>query len=445
MVRLSFLKNPPIIISIGGSLIVPNGGIDTKFLSQLNEFIRKHVKKGRRFFLVAGGGKTARHYRDAGKAVIGDITEEDLDWLGIHSTRLNAHLLRTIFKDIAHPRIIENYDKKITKLKEPIVIAAGWKPGWSTDYDAVILARDYGGKLIINLTNVDWVYDKDPRKHKDAKPIKRLTWEEMEEIVGTEWKPGINAPFDPVAVQLAKKLGLTVIVTNGHDFKNLDRILEGETFKGTVIMPFRIDPSFYDRDYYMGKKGEYKLRYVQPFFFKIFQHLANLYRALIIKLWLKPKKCLDVGCGTGYLVKYLRKLGIDAYGVEISQHALDLAPDEVKPFLSKADIVNLPFEDNSFDVVITFDVLEHLERSKIKKAVKETIRVSSKYILHKIYTTENIWITLTHGHDPSHLSVFPKKFWQNLFSSFENVSILKKGIFKLPSFFETIFLLKKKV
>ena len=104
-------KEPPIVLSIGGSLIVTKNGIDTEFLKNLNIFIRQYVKQGRRFFLVAGGGTAARHYRDAGKAVIGDMSDEDLDWLGIHATRLNAHLLRTIFEDIAHPRIIENYER----------------------------------------------------------------------------------------------------------------------------------------------------------------------------------------------------------------------------------------------------------------------------------------------------------------------------------------------
>ena len=168
-------KEPPIVLSIGGSLIVPKTGIDTTFLKDLNECIRHYVKQGRRFFLVAGGGVTARHYRDAGKTVIGDMTDEDLDWLGIHATRLNAHLLRTIFEDIAHPRIIENYEKKLQDWEEPIVIGAGWKPGWSTDYDAVILARDYGANLIINLSNIYYVYDKDPNQFSDAKAIKKLT------------------------------------------------------------------------------------------------------------------------------------------------------------------------------------------------------------------------------------------------------------------------------
>jgi len=432
-----FKKNePPIIISVGGSLIVPNGGINTKFLSSFNRFIRKYVAQGKRFFLVAGGGKIARHYRDGAKAVVGNITDEDLDWLAIHTTRVNAHLLRTIFRDIAHPRIIENYNKKLFRWKEPVVIGAGWKPGWSTDYDAVILARDYGGKTIINLSNTYWVYDKDPKKFKDAKPIEKITWEEMEKIVGDRWTPGLSTPFDPIATKLAKNLKLTVITTNGTDFRNLERLMDGDSFKGTVIMPYRIDASFYDRAYYKGKKGEYR--------FNIFDDLTNFYRALMIKIFLKPKNALDVGCGTGKLVFWLRFFGIDAFGIEISKDALELADKKIKPFLKSGDITKIPYAENNFDLVLTYDVLEHIERSKIKKAISETIRVSKRYIFHKIYTQENQWINLTHGDDFSHISVFSKKYWQKIFSAFNDVVVLKRSIFHLPSFFETIFLLKKK-
>lgn len=437
-------KEPPIIISIGGSLLVPNGEINIKFLSRLNKFIREQVAKGRRFFLVAGGGMIARRYRDAGKAVVGTMTDEDLDWLGIHSTRLNAHLLRTIFQDIAHPKIIDNYDEKIIRWKEPVVIGSGWKPGWSTDYDAVVLARDYKGSVIINLSDIDWIYDKDPNKNKDAKIIKKLTWEEMEKLVGTKWSPGINAPFDPVAAQLAKKLNLTVIVANGADFKNLENIVDGEAFKGTVIMPFNIDAGFYDREYYAGKKGEYRLGYIESFIGKIIHNFINFYRALLIKLFLNPKNCLDVGCGTGKLVRWLKFFGIEASGIEISKEALTIIDTNVKPFIKYGDIAKIPYKDEQFDLVVSYDVMEHLERSKIRKAAEETIRVSRKYILHKIYTPENRWITLTHKTDFSHLSVFSKKYWQNIFFTSGNISILRGSFFKLPSFFETIFLLKKK-
>ena len=232
-----FSKERLIIISVGGSLIIPNGGIDRNFLENFNKFIRREVKLGRRFLLVVGGGNIMRHYRDAATSITKNVSNDDLDWLAIHITRVNAHLLRTIFFDIAHPRIIENYEHKLENWTEPIAIGAGWKPGWSTDYDAVILARDHDSKLIINLSNIDWVYDKDPNKFKDAKKIEKISWVEMEKIVGDKWEPGLNLPFDPIATKLAKDLGLTVIVTNGKNYENIDKIISGSKFEGTIISP----------------------------------------------------------------------------------------------------------------------------------------------------------------------------------------------------------------
>ena len=437
-------KEPPIVISVGGSLLVPNGGVDTLFLKKLNVFIREEVAKGKRFFLVAGGGKIARLYRDAGKAVVGSMSPEDLDWLGIHATRMNAHLLRTIFQDIAHPRIIKDYDQHISHWHEPIVIASGWKPGWSTDYCMVKVAHMYGAHVMINMSNIDWIYDKDPHKHKDAQIIKRLTWEECEDLVGDTWTPGLNTPFDPVATALAKKYNLTAVVANGHNFDNLKKIIEGQEFDGTIIMPFAIDAGFYDREYYHGKKSGYLSQSRESLLGRIFQNLSAVYRALLIKFCLNPKKCLDEGCGTGRLVRALRFLGIEAYGVEISKAAIELAPHTRKQYIMEGNILKLPYEDNSFDLVISFDVLEHLDRSKIKLAAEESVRVSSKHVLHKIYTRENKWIQMIHKHDFSRISIFYRSYWKKLFSEMGNVSVLRGVIFRLPSFFETIYLLKKK-
>lgn len=226
-----------IIISVGGSLVVPNGGVDTDFLSRFNSFIRKQLSANpaRQFFLVIGGGTTARHYRDAGRTVVGhELTHDDLDWLGIHATKLNAHLVRTIFRDVAHPYILKHYEI-IRKVTEPIVVAAGWKPGWSTDYDAVLLCEDYGSKTIINLSNIDKVYDKDPRKFKDAKSYSKISWEAFRKIIGDKWIPGINAPFDPVAAKKAQDLGVKVVVMDGANLENVESYFNGKKFVGTVI------------------------------------------------------------------------------------------------------------------------------------------------------------------------------------------------------------------
>jgi len=436
-------EEAPIIISVGGSLIVPNGGADTIFLSKLNKLIRSEVIKGRRFMLVAGGGRIARHYRDAGKEVIGDLSDEDLDWLGIHATRLNAHLLRTIFQDIANPRIVINYEKKISDWKEPVAIGAGWKPGWSTDYCAVILAREYHSNIIINLSNIDGVYDSDPNKFKNAKLIKKITWEGMEKLVGDKWSPGLNTPFDPVSTQLAKRLGLTAIVASGKDFVNLENIIDGEPFEGTVIMPYHIDSGFYNRDYFMGKRGGHKFGFVESIWGIFFHNFVGFLRALMIKLTINPKTCLDVGCGTGILVKWMRFFGIEATGLDFSNQARELATQEVKKHIKVGDVAEIPFDSNSFDLVISVNLFQHLERSKIKKAIKETIRVSKRLIIHKIYTPENIWYRIFHNRDFSHISFFYKKHWENLFSNFENVTLVNKKI-RIPTFIETQFILRKK-
>ena len=179
----------------------------------------------------------AREYRDAAIEAAGaDLTEEDLDWLGIHATRLNAHLFRTIFRDIAYEWILKHYDMIDKKVDNyPVIICSGWRPGWSTDYCSVLVANDYDIDTVINLSNIDYIYDKDPGKYKQAKPIKKMSWDEVIKVVGKKWSPGMNTPFDPVAAKVAKKIGLKVITCNGRNFKNLANILDGKQFKGTVI------------------------------------------------------------------------------------------------------------------------------------------------------------------------------------------------------------------
>ena len=224
------------VLSLGGSLIVPNGGIDVDFLTQFHDFIRDQVSsKKRRFFITVGGGAITRHYQAAARAVRQqDLSDIDADWLGVHATRLNAQLIRAIFHDLADPRVIKHYEI-ILKIQSPVAIAAGWKPGWSTDYCAVTVCQDYGLTQVINMTNVDQVYDKDPNKFPDAKPLGAISWAAYRKLVGDAWKPGMNAPFDPIASKLAQEVGVTVKILNGKNLKNLELALEGKPFVGTLI------------------------------------------------------------------------------------------------------------------------------------------------------------------------------------------------------------------
>ena len=224
------------VLSLGGSLVSPNGGIDNQFLKAFNTFIRKQVSsKKRRFFITVGGGAVARHYIEAGQQVRGTaLSAADTDWLGIHATRLNAQLVRTVFQDIADPRVIKHYEI-ILKIDTPVAVAAGWKPGWSTDYCAVTLCEDYGIKQVINMTNIDQVYEKDPKKFPDAKPLKSASWKQYRGMIGDTWVPGMHVPFDPIASRRAEQLGVTVKILNGENLDNLALALDGKPFIGTTI------------------------------------------------------------------------------------------------------------------------------------------------------------------------------------------------------------------
>ena len=234
MTHSNSLKPATLIVSVGGSLVVPQGGIDHAFLRSFKKLVLKHIELGWRFVIVVGGGGTARAYQEAARKV-GQLDREDLDWLGIHSTRLNGHLMRTIFRDVAHPVMIKDPTRAPKTSKHKVMVAAGWKPGWSTDYVATRLAKRMGAKVVVNLSNIDYVYDKDPRKHADAEMICDMSWKDFRAMVGNEWDPGMNVPFDPVASRLAHHSGIKVAILNGGNTKNMDKLLKGQRFIGTVI------------------------------------------------------------------------------------------------------------------------------------------------------------------------------------------------------------------
>lgn len=226
------MKKNLFVISLGGSLVVP-GEIDVDFLKKFKLLIKRHIRKDKKFIIIVGGGKTARRYQEVAKKLT-KVSSSDLDWLGIHATRINAHLLLTIFREYAYFRIIKNPKEKVN-FKEKILIAAGWKPGFSTDYDAVWLAKTYGSDTILNLTNVDYVYNKDPLKYKDAKPFKKISWNEYLKLIENKWIPGMSAPFDPIASKLAKRFGFKCVIINGKNLKEVDKFLSAKDFEGTLI------------------------------------------------------------------------------------------------------------------------------------------------------------------------------------------------------------------
>ncbi len=221
------------IIALGGSIAVPNG-IDMSFMKKFRSFLIEEMDKGSKFIIIIGGGSVCRDYNKVASQIT-EVSNLNLDLMGIQSTRLNAEFLKAIFSDYTNPIIL---DKRM-KVKEfgsySLVIGCGWEPGHSTDFDTVQTAVDFNIKTAIILGKPDYVYTSDPEKDKNAKPIKQLNWDEYFKLVPKEWIPGLSSPVDITAAKLAKEKDIKVIVSFGGDLDNFKNILEEKDFKGTLI------------------------------------------------------------------------------------------------------------------------------------------------------------------------------------------------------------------
>lgn len=233
------------ILSIGGSIINP-GEPNVKFLAEFSARIRKWLTENpeERLVFVAGGGAPARVYQQAlvdiltDSAAIANTKKETVeygqDWLGIMATRLNAQLLAETFTDLCLDPVVTNPEIEVP-FNGRILVGSGYLPGYSSDKDAVVLAKQFGADTVINLSNIEKVYTVDPKKDPNAVPLDAISWADFRAMVGPTWTPGMNAPFDPVASRLADESGIRVICAKGTNIDNTMAILNDEEFVGTVI------------------------------------------------------------------------------------------------------------------------------------------------------------------------------------------------------------------
>lgn len=225
------------VISVGGSIVVPDG-VDVEFVRGFVASLRRRLERQpeAKLALVIGGGSTARAYQEAARALVPDADADTLDEIGIAATRVNAQVIRAAFGSLCRDPVFTD-PTKVRSISGRVLVGGGWKPGFSTDNVTVHLAEALGADTVINLSNIRRIHTADPRTDPDATPLESVTWDELRRIVGEEWVPGANTPFDPVATRRAAELGMTVIAADGRDLANLEALLDGAAFVGTTIRP----------------------------------------------------------------------------------------------------------------------------------------------------------------------------------------------------------------
>jgi uridylate kinase len=223
------------VLSLGGSIIAPNDP-DQRFLTQFVAAMEQHLHDHpeHKIILVTGGGAPARVYQQAYKAIAQDADPNLMDWLGIAATHLNGTLVKALFAHHCDDALVTDPTAPI-EFSGRILVAAGWKPGFSSDTDAVYLAKRFGAQTVVNLSNIAKVYTADPKLDPKATPIDTIGWNDFRKMVGDTWTPGKNVPFDPIASREAQEGNLRVVCADGRNIANTFAILRGESFEGTVI------------------------------------------------------------------------------------------------------------------------------------------------------------------------------------------------------------------
>ncbi len=226
----------PVVVSIGGSILLRDDH-DADYLGKLAELLRSAGRSGP-VAVTTGGGRTARQYIRLGREL--GLTEVELDELGIEVTRLHARLLAGRIGPPCPARPPVTVAEAVHELhRASPVILGGTEPGHTTDGVAALLAVRLRAARLVNATDVDGVYDRDPRRYPEARRIERMRWPEFRSLVaaGTSAEAGQNFLFDRLGAEMLARAGIPLAIVRGRDLPNLRAAIEGRPFDGSRIEP----------------------------------------------------------------------------------------------------------------------------------------------------------------------------------------------------------------
>lgn len=218
------------VIKLSGKVFSGEDGADIKkYASMLAEMSAKVQP-----VVVAGGGKIARHYIAIARSF--GLDEASLDIIGIQVSRLNAKLLIAALGAKAYPAVPEDLEQVTDAAASgKIVVAGGLHPGQSTNATSALIAEKVGAARFVNATDVDGIYDSDPRRNKKAKLFKEITTKECRRLLGGESSmAGGYDLMDIVALKVIERSKIPTVVIKSEPAIIKDAVLRNRV-AGTRI------------------------------------------------------------------------------------------------------------------------------------------------------------------------------------------------------------------
>ena len=224
-----------VVLKIGGHLFSrENNLIDFNYLAKISKILRICVKEVSKLLVVVGGGYVARKYIELGRSL--GLTESILDLLGIEVARVNAALIYSLTTNSPSPPIPRSLEEAIEKaLSTNFLTIGGYQPGQSTTTVAALTAEALPADLLLLTTNVEGIYDSDPKVNPRAKLMREVSVERLEKMFLKEIMAGEYRLLDPLSVKIIKRSKINTLVFSGVDPDNILRAIRGERV-GTRIL-----------------------------------------------------------------------------------------------------------------------------------------------------------------------------------------------------------------
>ncbi|MDD3083689.1 MAG: UMP kinase [Candidatus ainarchaeum sp.] len=237
------------VISVGGSVFIG----EKPFVEKIIDFceVINELNNEFNFIIVVGGGKISRNYISAGMSL--GANNFELDSIGISVTKTNAKLFSlAIKKSVVLEKIS---DAKIFLDQGKIPIFGGLFEGMTTDADSVLLAEKLGFDFI-NLSNVDGIFDSDPKENENAILFNEISFNDMNFLLKDfVSKPGQNIFLDLQAANIITRSKIKSFFVNGNHLENFKNCLRGNDFKGTIVCDVE---DFIEKDSVLDKKSTRK-------------------------------------------------------------------------------------------------------------------------------------------------------------------------------------------
>lgn len=222
-----------VVVKVTGKVFDSDEGV--RVLASISKLILELADSGRRFVLVTGGGRRAREYIELGRKL--GLSEGILDLVGIEASRINALLLASLLGSKAYLPIPRSIDEFMVAWNSGrVVVVGGLQPGQSTNAVAAVVAELISASLLVNATDVDGVYDSDPKLNPQAKLLREVGVGTLKKILSSRGLAGQYELFDKIALNVVARSRIPLVFLCVHDVENLRRAIEGKSFKGTRVV-----------------------------------------------------------------------------------------------------------------------------------------------------------------------------------------------------------------